>query len=192
METPRPEDALDFLNNYSQKRRGPAQPLRGKRLAMFIGLVAGVLLIVWAILALMFGGNGLKDDLLRINAQQEDMVRWTKLGTKNARSTSVLNNSLIMNQFLTTDSKDMRTYILKTLKDKKVDSKVSALSDEDTDDILDSAKSNNRFDDDFKKVLTQKITTYTNSLMQARNKSKDANLDEILDRATTNIKTITF
>ena len=193
---PRPEDALAYLNSYDQK--GSASngarkfSLKGKNLFVFIGLILFLIIVISIGASLLGGGSDLKDELLGLSAQQQDLDRWASSAQKNARDGAVLNTALVVTQFIATDNKSLNSYIASKYKLKEITKLTKPKLDTSVDKKLESAASNNRFDTEFKSQMTSKISAYKRKITSIRGKTDSKSLKQTLDTATTNIEAVSF
>ncbi len=179
MAHPKPEEALEFLNEYGTKKRSPRTPISPKRFLLLA--VAGVIIIglIVTIFSLLFGGSSNTDRLVGIAASQQDMQRWSLMAADNARTPELLNSATSLASVMGSDNTTLRAQIEK-MNVKKVDSLVNKKLDKDTDAKLDRAIQNNRFDTELREVLNKKLVEYKKELATARKEASSKQVRELM------------
>lgn len=177
----------DFIMNPGgpAARKGSRMPSIGggsgsQRSLILLAIGGGILVVVMMILYSMFGGvPDNKAQLLRVAQQQQELIRISDIGVKEARGTQAKNLAMTIKLGLGSD----QTPLLAALKKQKVNvsnKQLVGLKDTKNDQLLDRARNNNRFDEEFMDFMQKELVEYQKNLELAYKETVNKNLKETI------------
>lgn len=184
----------DFIMNPGQKPKRSLLP-GGKQ--KWIILAAGGLIVVMVVMilgTLLFGGGGgnsSSDQLLKVVKQQREIIRVSENGMNKAGGTEAKKLAGTTKLVVTTDNADLLSYLQR--QKVKVDSKQLASTPSEksaqakTDNELETAELNGRFDEVFLRIMTSLLEEYQKALASAHNTSENKNTKELLTKQSDNV-----
>ncbi len=184
--TPQPgnfnPEQFDFITNPVQpKRPGLFSPGGSKeRKLMLIAGGLGVLTVVILLFAVLFGGNGSDADKLIVLAQkQQEIIRVA--GLSDSKNSTNETQNFAQTSLLTVSSQQ-QGLIAQIKKTKKVSTAtLGRAKNTKTDDTLNAAKSNGRFDDIFVETLKSELAKYQESVKSTYDSISDSTSKELLN-----------
>jgi hypothetical protein len=177
----------DFIMNPTgpQKRKSGRLPsISGgsgsqRSLLLLVG-GGGLLVIVLMILYSIFGGvPDNKEQLIKVAQQQHELIRIAEIGVKESRDTQSRNLAMTAKLSLTSD----QAPLLAALKKQKVkigNKQLNGQKNVKTDQMLETAKNNNRFDEEFMEFMQEQLVDYQKNLNVAHKETVNKNLKATL------------
>lgn len=163
------QNQYDFIFNPKQSGKKPA--LFGNTSKKGRMIVVGVGALVLIMLALLITGlisNAGKADteaLVAAAKQQQELIRVSKIGVDKARTQAAKNIAVTTLLALQSEQDEMQEAIKTAgLNPKKV---LTGSANTKTDQALNAAEQNNRFDEEFLSVMTTSLTNYQKSVKAA-------------------------
>lgn len=182
------EDQYGFIMNPQKpapKRRnllpdGGISSLSKKQLIMF-GAGGFILLAVLFTIALsvLNSGPSNKDHLLTVVAQQNELIRVSEIAVKEARGTQARNLAQTTRLSLRSDQASL-TAALKAQKVKIGGKELGSAKDPKTDQLLEEATQNNRFDEVYLEFIQKALVDYQKNLNTAYQSSVNVRLKETM------------
>lgn len=167
---PGQQNQYDFIMSNAPQKRGPAF---GNSPRARIAIVAGglILLIIIAMVVMSFFSQGDKvqtQRLIEVAQAQNEIIRVSSLGKEKARDINT--RSLAANARLSVESSQVEVKAAlgkRGVKSKSLNKTLAASKNTKTDDALNEASQNNRFDDTFTLVMQKQLEDYRKLLMGA-------------------------
>jgi len=180
----------DFIMNPGTPQKKSLLPggPKAKMGLLFGGIAAVVILFLIIILSVLNGGSSATDNLVIVAQKQNEVVRIADIGTKSAGSEKTQKLATMSKLIVASDQKIMIDYLTK--EGTKVDSKRLALSsDQKTDQELEAAQSNGRFDEVFTESMLNLLKEYQRSLRTGY-EGLGKNGKQIVDQSYENVSLI--
>jgi hypothetical protein len=155
----------DFIMNPGSPQKKSLLPggPKAKMALLFGGIGLVVVLFLIIILSLLSGGSSATDSLVTIARKQNEVVRIATIGTKNATDQKTMKLATMSQLVVTSDQKAMIDYLAK--EGNKVGAKELAIgADSKSDQKLEAAESNGRFDETFTEIILVLLKEYQRSL----------------------------
>lgn len=164
---PPPRNQYDFI---TQQGKPPKKSLMGgdpfiKKIIIIVGGAIG-LMIVAAIAVSLFAGGGGTDGLKKIVQQQQELVRVASIGTEKAQGQTV-RGLAVTTEFSVASGQQALTDVLSKRGVELSKEELALAENTQTDQLLEAAVTNNRFDEAFEKELEAQITDYLQALRTA-------------------------
>lgn len=158
----------DFIFNPDQQQKKKL-PIPGSKKGRIItvAVIAAVLVMAGSIVAGIISNAGKADTEALVTAarQQQELIRISKLGIEKAKTGEAKNIAVTTLLALESEQDDMQAAIKTAgLNPKKV---LVGSADTKTTQALTAAEQNNRFDEEFLKVMTASLTAYQKSVKAA-------------------------
>lgn len=157
----------DFIFNPEQQKKKLPLPGGKKGRIITVAVIAAVLITAGSILAGIISNAGKADTEALITAarQQQELIRVSKLGIDKAKTGEAKNIAVTTLLALESEQDDMQAAIKTAgLNPKKV---LVGSADVKTTQALTAAEQNNRFDEEFLKIMTASLTAYQKSVKAA-------------------------
>lgn len=158
----------DFILNPNQNSKKFLLPGNSKKARIIIvAAVAIALLFVGIVIAGLINKAGQADTeaLVKAAKQQQELIRVADIGIDKARSQAAKNLAVTTKLSLESQQTEMQAAIKTAgLNPKKV---LVSSADAKTDQALTTAEQNNRFDEEFLKIMTTSLTDYQKSVKAA-------------------------
>ena len=173
----------DFIlnpSNETPKKSGGLPGGGSQRTLILISIFGGILVVVLFAVFSIFGGQpDNKAQLLKVAQQQQELIRVSKIGVKESRSTQSRNLATTTQLSLTSD----QAPLLQALRQQKVNISNRQLGESknsETDKMLESAKNNNRFDEEFMSFIQEELVEYQKNLENVYKATVNKSLKEAL------------
>ncbi|MCA9329829.1 hypothetical protein KDA11_04240 [Candidatus Saccharibacteria bacterium] len=189
------QNQYDFILNNEQNQPKKSFNLfnggsKVQRIFLFAG--AGTLMLIVVMLAysmLSSGDKSQSERLLSIAQQQTEIIRVTGLAKNKARSTAT--QSLASTTSITIQSsKNDITELLKKSRVKVNDKIFNSAIDPRTDETLESASLNNRYDQVFTEIVTAELKSYQLKLKEAFDNTSSKAQKEALEKSYNSVSTL--
>lgn len=162
------QNQYDFIFNPNQQGKKPLIPgantKKGRMLIAGIGLV--IIVMLGAIIAGLISGAGKGDTqaLLTAARQQEELIRVAEIGIDKAKTQDAKNIAITTKLSLSSQQAEMQAAI----KAAGISAKsAKSTPNSKTDQALTTAEQNNRFDEEFLKIMGESLTAYQKSIKAA-------------------------
>lgn len=179
-QAPPPGNPYDFILNPQQQTKrsflsgGPTKILLIAGGALLLVVVASI------VFSLLFSGGGQTGQLKEIAAAQEEIIRVAELGLKEAKSPDGLSLATTVNLSVTTDQSRLLGALEKS--GIKVGSaELTSKKDPKTDELLENAAANNRYDEALTEILTDQLNDYLRLLRSAHQANPNADAKAALE-----------
>lgn len=152
----------DFIMNPEKPKRRSLFPIGGSSKQRLLMLVAGILalLIILVLFFSMFlGGQNNSDKLLSLAQEQTEVIRVSDIGVNKARESKAKNLAAATKLAVQTDH-NATVERLKKLGKKAEAKTLSATKNTQTDQKLDTAAINSKFDETFVQTLQEMLVKY--------------------------------
>lgn len=173
----------DFIMNPAtapKKRLLPSGSSRQSRIIIAVGGGIVLLLVLFMIFSLVFrGGPNNKDLLLSLAQQQNELIRVSDIGIKEARDPIARNLAQTTKLSLTGDQQPLLD-ALKAQNVKVGARELSAGKQEATDKMLTTAQQTNHFDEVFVDFMRKELTIYRTNIKEAYDTSTSSSLKAAL------------
>lgn len=193
--SPRPigpqPDPYAFITNAPTNRKPSIFNNGSKKVRIFI-VVGGLLLIL--ILGIMFmtilgsGSKARNAQLIEIGQRQSEIIRLSSMATEKSNSLDTKNYALTIKLSMTSSQNDLNKIITSGgISQKELSKKLTQSKNAETDQILNEALKNNRFDETYKEVINNQLSNYQkqlNSVYTGSTKKQKASLKLAYDQAT--------
>lgn len=174
----------DFLQPAQQKPKKSILPAGNsvlQRLAIVLGIIL-FLVIGFIVVKNILGSAGKENttNLVTVVKQQTELIRVADLGASKAKLNITKNLAVTVKASLNSD----KPALVKAITDSgtKVDKKsLGSTKDKKTDEQLDKAEQDNRFDEVFTQVMTTKLGEYQKSLKIAYESASGKKLKDSLN-----------
>lgn len=183
----------DFILNPQKPSKQPL--FSGKSMLQRILIIGGlffILIILVAIVIALFGrgSNVQKERLIEIAQTQTEIIRITAIASDKSRD--VTTRTLAATTRLTTESDKLETISALTARGVKDTKKIPLDLGKNTrsDELLDEAIANNRFDETYKQILTSQLESYYRLLQQAKSSVGTVTERELLETASGSVELI--
>ncbi len=163
------QDQYDFIfspNQYAKKSLFPGGGSKKSRI--IVAAVAALVLIFLIMTVIGFLNSAAKGDtasLVSAAKQQQELIRISKIGIQKARTQDAKNIAVTTLLALESEQDDMKTAI--EAAGLKANSVLKSSGNAKTDQILTTAEQNNRFDEEFLKVMKDSLTNYQKAVKSA-------------------------
>ncbi len=179
-----------IMNPGAPKKKGmlAAGGSTGQRVMIVIGLVVFLLIIFVLFLSFLSGGKDSSQKLLGLAQEQTEMLRISDVGIIKARESTA--KDLAVDTRLTIQTDHNNTVDRLSKLGKKANAKELGLKrSSQTDQALDSAAINNKFDEEFIKIIQAQLTAYRTNLKDAFDSTSSKVEKEFLEAgyASTNL-----
>ncbi len=167
----------------------PGGGSKASKIAILVGGLFFLLIIGWMLLSLIGGGSKAQTEkLLDIAQQQTEIIRVAKIAdnSKAIRQTSTRNLAVSTAQIVESDNKQ----IIQVMANNKAQPKakeLNATADKKTDALLESATSNNTFDESFDQIFTTLLVNYQKTVKDAYDSSSSQSEKQALEVSFNNI-----
>ena len=152
----------DFMMDApTSSRRAPG----GLSPKIVIAGLVGFLLLFAIVIILLISSSGKPNNTIQIvnlAKQQTELIRVAELGLKDARTTQAKDLAITTSMSVTSDFSNLKN----TIRAAKLKIKVTELKSKDTktDAALETALQNNRFDEEFMKILQAQLVSYQKNM----------------------------
>lgn len=180
-----------FLTENPKSQRMEAGGSKKKRIMIVV--VGGALLITvfGSVMSLLLGGGeGLKEQRLKIAQQHIELIRVAEIGTKKARSPRTVNLASTIRLSFKSTKPDIVALVEVNKKDKKKGDPLEGGKNQKTDERLKTAEQNNRFDEVFLGVMNELLSAYQKDLNAMLKTSKSAKEKEALTNVLAQIEAL--
>lgn len=173
---PQQQNQYDFIMNGSPKP--PRNPLLGTGLGARIAVIAGLLIIIIIIGAvinsfLTKGDRVQTDRLVEIAQTQTEIIRVSSLAKDKAKDINTLNLAVSTRLSVESSHQEVKASLAaRGVKGKSLNKKLAASKNPKTDAALDEATKNSRFDETFLTIINKQLTDYQKLLQAAYPGSK--------------------
>lgn len=159
----------DFIFNDPKAGKKSFLPLGGgkKGRLLFIGTSAIILLIIFIIIAGLVNSAGKADTESLISAakQQQELIRISKVGVDKSKTQAAKNIAVTTLLALESEQDDMKAAI--ETAGLKANTVLKVAPNTKTDQALNTAEQNNRFDEEFLSIMTTSLTNYQKAVKAA-------------------------
>ncbi len=186
-----PNNPYDFIVNPSgnNPKRVVNFNSGGKNKMVVFGIfglgIIIVLIIGFSLLTSL--GKTNNQDLIKVEAQQTELLRIIELGKKDATDSALLNRLSSLETLVTSD----KTKVAKLLSDRGVETNKTILASEkdaDVDSALEKAKQNGNYDDVLLSKVSDRSNSYYSSLKTALSDAKTKTEKELLNISISNLE----
>lgn len=183
-EQPNQQNPYGFIMN---PEKPPKRPLFGGSMkSRILVVVAGVVLLMilgMVASALLSAGNkAVVNSLKDVIAKQQELIRVSDMGTKNASTSKAISFARTVNLTIKTDQAVIIDYLGRN-KGSITDFEKNSAKNSNTDTILEASKANNRYDEVLTEELTKLLTSYRASLNTAYDTAKGENTKATLSKS---------
>lgn len=189
---PQDPDQFGFiLDPNQQKTSGPAilQDPKKRGIIMIL-FVSTVVLLAIIIGAFFFSLGGQKNsDLVELAAWQTELSRVVDIGLKDGDDPQIKAEAATMKSFIASDLQATTGYLASTGAQLKRE-RLVVYQNPQTTSTLSDAKQQNRFDEEYQRIINTTISNYKSSLQRALDTTSGPKRQQILETAAQNI--ITF
>ena len=189
-----PNNPYDFINNQPSNNKLPVDLSSNKTKLILAGGVLALLFLVFILFSAIFGGGDEEQTLkyVDIAKSQTEIIRLASLAEDNAGLIETRSLALTT-KYSTQTSRQELTDILKKrgVNEKDLNKRLSASKNAESDELLDEAKKNNRYDETFKKIIFQEIEDYQKELQSASSGATSKEL-QTLEDVNGQVETILF
>lgn len=186
------QNQYDFIINEEKKYKAPSKKNKntsglGGRIGVVLAGLAGILVIGLLFMMLLGGsGDSTGEKLIGLSAKQTEIVRVASLGASGARTTAGKNYATTVRATIQTDLTTTQALITKS--GVEVDPAIIAASkNTKTDQLLQTAGQNNKFDEVFITQMNSLLVTYQSDLQKlyndTNNKATKATLQTLYKNA---------
>lgn len=163
------QEQYDFIFNPKQQLKKPVLLGNTSKKGRMIIVGVGALVIVTIVMVIAgFISNAGKADteaLITAAKQQQELIRVSKIGSDKAKTQAAKNIAVTTLLALESEQDEMQAAIETAgLNPKKI---LTGSADSKTDQALTAAEQNNRFDEEFLKVMSTSLTNYQKSVKAA-------------------------
>ncbi|MBA3758716.1 hypothetical protein H0X10_03740 [Candidatus Saccharibacteria bacterium] len=172
----------DFIFNPNQPTKKSLLPGGGskKNRIVLIAVGAVALVIIFSVIAGLINNLGKEntDALVSAAKQQQELIRVAEIGVQKSKTQDAKNIAITTKLSLESEQKEMQAAIQAAkLNPKKV---LTGSIDAKTDAALTTAEQNNRFDEEFLKIMTASLTNYQKTVKTAYDNATGKNLKAAL------------
>lgn len=181
----------EFIMDKGAPRGGGGLSSSTKGRIMMVAIGAGILLMVAAILmsTVFKSKDTLTPQLTSLVQQQQEIIRVSAIGAKQAHSSAALNFALTTQLSMQADQARVIN-LLKTGKHKVSEGVLNAGKDVKTDQALNLANQNNSFDDAFTKELQTELKDYQTTLKSAYSIASSTTSKQVLSVLYAHVNTL--
>jgi hypothetical protein len=178
----------DFLNESAPHKKSllPSPSSKNGMIIMFfggLGLLSIIAIIIFSVIGNI--GSDIKADWLSVTKQQQELIRLSEVGSKNASSPEAKN--LATNVGITLKASQPSINNLSSKSGAKFNEKsLAAVKNEQTDTRLEAAEQNGQFDATFTAVIREQLVEYQVLLKRLDESSKNKSTLEIISSAYDN------
>ncbi|MFZ1324393.1 MAG: hypothetical protein WAQ57_04520 [Candidatus Saccharimonadales bacterium] len=186
------QNPYDFITNPGQPGKKPGlggSPAKTRLIIVIAGAV--LLIVIISIVAMILSNAGKRDipGLKSIAAEQQELIRIAELGKD--RTTDATTRTLAYNTSLSTTTQQQKLIAYLDTRGTKMDKiQLGIKKDASLEAELESAAANNRFDEEFGKVLNASLLEYNDSLSKAYKSAAGPKSKAILEESFNNSVTI--
>ncbi len=163
------QNQYDFIFAPKQATKKSLLPTGGSKKVriIIVGVVAFILLLaIFSIVGFINNaGKGDTASLISAAKQQQELIRIAKVGVDKAKTQDAKNIAITTLLALESEQDDMKTAI--EAAGLKPNSVLKGGNNAKTDQALTTAEQNNRFDDEFLKVMTDSLVNYQKAVKDA-------------------------
>lgn len=181
-----PNSDYDFILNPEKPKKQPVDLMKNpKMLFAFLGFTVLIVIILAIVLNMLLSGssNSQKENLTEIAKTQTEIIRVAELVEKNDSATEPTKYRALNAKLTTISAEKSVESMLQQRGAKKINTKILASGkDPSTDEELDKATKNNKFNETYNKVLDQQLETLSSQVQKAydnANKSEKITLKKI-------------
>lgn len=172
----------DFIFNDNKPGKKSLIPMGGGKKGRIIVVAAGamiVLILIFVIIGLISNaGKADTTSLISAAKQQQELIRVSKIGVDKAKTQAAKNIAVTTLLALESEQDDMQAAVTAAgLNAKKV---LVSAPNVKTDQALNTAEQNNRFDEEFLSIMTSSLITYQKSVKTAYDGATSAKLKAAL------------
>jgi hypothetical protein len=186
--SPAPQNPYEFITNAGKPQKSPGIGGNSTKTRLFV-VLGGVLLliIIGSIVASVLSSAGKGDlaDLKNIAAEQQELIRLADLGKEKAGD-SVTRNLAYNTSLSTTTQQQKLIAYLQTRGVKLTKEQLDVKKKATVDKELETAASNNRFDEAFSKLLNDSLLKYNQSLSSAYKSATGPKSKAVLEESFNN------
>jgi len=185
---PPQQNPYDFINNPIQPQKSPgfgANSLKTRLLVVGGGLL--ILIIIATVVGSFLTNSGKGDlpGLKNLVAEQQELIRIATVGTTKAIDPSV--RALAVNTSLSTTTQQQKLIAYLDTRGVKLSKiELAANKSDAIDKELETAVSNNRFDEAFSKIIGSSLQAYNSNLNQAYKAAANTKSKTILEESFNN------
>ncbi|PLS81108.1 hypothetical protein CYG49_03205 [Candidatus Saccharibacteria bacterium] len=156
-----------------------------------LGGIGLLLLVIFGVMLLAFsGGNNIGDQITRAVFRQQQLITLTDDAKKNIRSAELMRINADANLFLKSDLGTLTSLMASTGVEKVPKDIAAQEVDTTTKPRLEQALSSSRFDDTYKLVLSQKISSQQALLSEIHPKVGDAQAQRSLSEIYNKLESV--
>lgn len=178
----------EFLTEQPVKKNSLLGGSKKSRIA--IAVAGAILLIIIGLVVytlLNSASDGTKKDLVIAVQQQNELIRISEIGVKEATSGEARNLAVTTNLSLVSSQTELQDLAKKA--GAKLDAKqLKAASNSQSDKTLEQAKQINRFDEEFTKIIESQLLAYQQTLKRiyqsAQNQNSKNSLNQLYENAS--------
>lgn len=170
-----------FLKDHPKPKRGLMTGGSFKKnLFIVLGGAFTLLIIVIVFVSLVLGGNGnINQQLLELAQEQTEIVRVADIGIAKSRGTDAKNLATTTKYSISSSL----IQVLSLIKKKAGDKSLNLKKDAQTDQILESAATNNNFDEVFVQTIMSSLKTYQTNTKKIFDRTKNAKTRQVMTEA---------
>lgn len=163
------QNQYDFIFAPKQSAKKSLLPTGGSKKVriLIVGVVAFILLLaIFSVVGFIDNaGKGDTASLISAAKQQQELIRISKVGVDKARTQDAKNIAITTLLALESEQDDMKTAI--EAAGLKPNSVLKGGNNTKTDQALTTAEQNNRFDEEFLKIMTESLVSYQKAVKDA-------------------------
>ena len=187
-----PSDPFAFINDSTPPGKKPSRlsPTTMKGRIILIGSLAAVVLLGFVVV-MSFLNNASQEkakQYLEIGQKQTEIIRLAAIGETKGRSLDTRSYAVTIKLSMTSSQKDVNKVITgHGISSKKLSKELTKSKNTKSDQILDEAEKNNRFDETFKELIDAEILkfqTQINAIAPGSTNKEKGILKDAFDKAS--------
>ena len=187
-----PSDPFAFINDSAPLGKKPSllSPTTMKGRIILIGSLAAVVLLGFVVV-MSFLNNASQEkakQYLEIGQKQTEIIRLAAIGETKGRSLDTRSYAVTIKLSMTSSQKDVNKVITgHSISSKKLSKELTKSKNTKSDQILDEAEKNNRFDETFKELIDAEILkfqTQINAIAPGSTNKEKGILKDAFDKAS--------
>lgn len=156
-----PQNPYDFITNPTNPPKRSfinGGSMRDKIIIVSVGLL--VIVLVGSLLSnLLAGSDGATDQIKRVVARQQEIVRIAEAGLETAQSPDTKAFAITTSLSVRSDQSEI-TALLTSNSVEMSPEELASAKNSDNDDTLESAQASSRYDEAFRAIMTSQIEDY--------------------------------
>lgn len=166
---PQQYNQYDFIMNAPKQQRGPkVSGIKSRVLLVIIGLIVLLIIAVIANKILTAGSSAQAAKMTEVAQAETELIRVASLGIDTAKDRDTLNHAATIKATIQSSQNQTKKLLEKRgVKGKGLTKKLSASKNSKSDDKLEEARRNNRYDETFNTLIDKQLTDYQKTLKAA-------------------------